>query len=107
MDDKDLRIDKMTYDEYLRLVLLAETRNSATSSMVAFTLSLFKKLEKPAHETKTKPGKVGADEPKEPRRVVYIKNGKAHRLSYYVRYQLLVKLETRQTFAISETKVYM
>ena len=43
MDNKDLKIEKMTYEEFLRLALLAETRNSATDSVVAFTLSLFKK----------------------------------------------------------------
>ena len=38
-------------------------------------MSMFKK-DKPAHEPKPKPSKVGAEEPKEPRRVVYIKLGK-------------------------------
>ena len=43
MDDKDYKIDTMTYDEFLRLVFLTETRNSSTSTVVAFTLSLFNK----------------------------------------------------------------
>ena len=75
MDNKDLRIEKMTYEEFLRLALLAETRNSATDSVVAFTLALFKK-DKPTPAPKPKSNKVGAEAPQEPRRVVYIKVGK-------------------------------
>ena len=74
MDDKDLKLDKMTYDEFLRLALRAETRNSATDSVVAFTLSLFKK-DKPTPAPKPKP-KGGAEAPQESRRAVYIKMGK-------------------------------
>ena len=75
MDNKDIKIDGMTYDEFLRLVLLAETRNSATSSVVAFTLALFKK-DKPTQDPKPKTHKAGTEEPKEPKKLTYIKLGK-------------------------------
>ena len=74
IDNRDLNIDVMTYEVFVRLVFDAETSRSSTSSIIAFTLSLFNKKPKPLKDGYVKDGTV-KDVSGEPPRPVYLVQG--------------------------------